>query len=47
MLLSDMIAGAFSGGDDKFARATRSDVEQAAAEDEGGLGDDFGFEEDM
>jgi hypothetical protein len=46
VLLGNMIAGAFSGGDEaKAADAGQAEPQQAAAEDPGG--DDFGFEEDI
>jgi uncharacterized protein len=46
VLLGNMIAGAFSGGDEaKAADAGQAESQQAAAEDTGG--DDFGFEEDI
>jgi uncharacterized protein len=46
VLLGNMIAGAFSGGDEaKAADAGQAEPQQAAAEDTGG--DDFGFEEDI
>jgi uncharacterized protein len=45
VLLGNMIADAFSGGDDKTAQASQPEPQQAAAEDFGG--EDFGFEEDI
>jgi uncharacterized protein len=46
VMLGNMIAGAFSGGDEaKAADAGQAEPQQAAAEDTGG--DDFGFEEDI
>jgi hypothetical protein len=46
VLLGNMIAGAFSGGDEaKAADASQAEPQQAAAEDTGC--DDFGFEEDI
>ncbi|EIM25962.1 DUF2076 domain-containing protein [Microvirga lotononidis] len=48
VLLGNMIAGAFSGGDEaKAADAGQAEPQQAAAEDFGDAGDDFGFEEDI
>jgi uncharacterized protein len=46
VMLGNMIAGAFSGGDEtKAADAGQAEPQQAAAEDTGG--DDFGFEDDI
>ena len=46
VLLGNMIAGAFSGGDEaKAADAGQAEPQQAAAEDSGDAGDDFGFDE--
>ncbi|MFC4170561.1 DUF2076 domain-containing protein [Microvirga sp. GCM10011540] len=46
VILGNMIAGAFSGGDEaKAADAGQAEPQQAAGEDIGG--DDFGFEEDI
>jgi hypothetical protein len=46
VLLGNMIADAFSGGDEaKAADAGQAEPQQAAAEDSGG--DDFSFEEDI
>jgi hypothetical protein len=46
VLLGNMIAGAFSGGDDaKAADAGQAEPQQAAAEDQGDDGGDFGFDE--
>jgi uncharacterized protein len=46
VLIGNMIADAFSGGDEpKTADAGQAEPQQAAAEDFGG--DDFGFEEDI
>ncbi|MFL4970368.1 MAG: DUF2076 domain-containing protein [Xanthobacteraceae bacterium] len=48
VLLGNMIAGAFSGGDEaKAADAGQAEPQQAAAEDFGDAGGDFGFEEDI
>lgn len=41
VLLGNMIAGAFSGGDE----ANQAEPQQAAAEDVGDSGEDFGFDE--
>jgi hypothetical protein len=45
VLLGNMIADAFSGGDDKSAGPNQPEPEQAAAEDSGDAGDNFGFED--
>jgi uncharacterized protein len=46
VLLGNMIAGAFSGGDEaKAADAGHAEPQQAAAEDQGDDGGDFGFDE--
>jgi hypothetical protein len=46
VLLGNMIADAFGGGDEaKAADAGQAEPQQAAAEDSGG--DDFSFEEDI
>jgi hypothetical protein len=46
VLLGNMIAGAFSGGDEaKAAEAGQAEPQQAAAEDMGDAGEDFGFDE--
>lgn len=46
VLLGNMIAGAFSGGDEaKAADAGQAEPQQAAAEDSGDAGEDFGFDE--
>jgi hypothetical protein len=46
VLLGNMLAGAFSGGDEaKAADAGQAEPQQAAAEDIGDAGDDFGFDE--
>jgi uncharacterized protein len=46
VLLGNMIAGAFSGGDEaKAADAGQAEPPQAAAEDQGDDGGDFGFDE--
>jgi uncharacterized protein len=46
VLLGNMIAGAFSGGDEaKAAEAGQAEPQQAAAEDIGDAGEDFGFDE--
>ena len=46
VLLGNMIAGAFSGGDEaKAADAGQAEPQQAAAEDQGDDGGDFGFDE--
>jgi hypothetical protein len=42
VLLGNMIADAFSGGDDKTGEANKAEPQQAAAEDNSG-DDDFGF----
>jgi len=48
VLIGNMIAGAFSGGDEaKAADADQAEPQQAAAEDFGDAGGDFGFEEDI
>jgi uncharacterized protein len=48
VLLGNMIAGAFSGGDEaKAGEASQPQPEQAAADDAGDAGSDFGFEEDI
>ncbi len=48
VLLGNMIADAFSGGDEpKTADAGQAEPQQAAAEDFGDAGGDFGFEEDI
>ena len=48
VVLGNMIAGAFSGGDEpKNADAGQAEPQQAAAEDFGDAGGDFGFEEDI
>ncbi|WP_114943037.1 DUF2076 domain-containing protein [Microvirga calopogonii] len=47
VLLGNMIAGAFSGGEANAAEAGQAEPQQAAAEDFGDAGDDFGFEEDV
>jgi uncharacterized protein len=46
VLLGNMIAGAFSGGDEaKAGEAGQAEPQQAAAEDGGDTGEDFGFDE--
>jgi hypothetical protein len=46
VLLGNMIAGAFSGGDEaKAGEANQPQPEQAAAEDAGDAGGDFGFDD--
>ena len=46
VLIGNMIAGAFSGGDEaKAADAGQAEPQQAAAEDMGDTGEDFGFDE--
>jgi len=46
VLLGNMIASAFSGGDDASAAApSQPEPQQAAAEDFGDAGEDFGFED--
>jgi hypothetical protein len=45
VLLGNMIADAFSGGDDKSTGSNQPEPEQAAAEDSGDAGDGFGFED--
>jgi hypothetical protein len=48
VLIGNMIADAFSGGDEaKTADAGQAEPQQAAAEDFGDAGGDFGFEEDI
>jgi uncharacterized protein len=48
VLIGNMIADAFSGGDEpKTADAGQAEPQQAAAEDFGDGGGDFGFEEDI
>jgi uncharacterized protein len=48
VLIGNMIADAFSGGDEaKAADAGQAEPQQAAAEDSGDAGGDFGFEEDI
>ncbi|KFG66542.1 DUF2076 family protein [Microvirga sp. BSC39] len=48
VVLGNMLASAFSGGDDaKAADAGQAEPQQAAAEDFGDAGGDFGFEEDI
>ena len=48
MMLGNLIANAFSGGDEaKTADAGQAEPQQAAAEDFGDAGGDFGFEEDI
>jgi hypothetical protein len=48
VLIGNMIADAFSGGDEaKAANAGQAEPQQAAAEDFGDAGGDFGFEEDI
>jgi hypothetical protein len=48
VVLGNMLASAFSGGDDaKAADAGQAEPQQAAAEDFGDAGGDFGFEEDV
>jgi hypothetical protein len=48
VILGNMIAGAFSGGDEaKAADASQAEPQQAAAEDFDDGGGDFGFEEDI
>jgi hypothetical protein len=48
VLIGNMIADAFSGGDEpKAADAGQAEPQQAAAEDFGNAGGDFGFEEDI
>lgn len=48
VILGNMIAGAFSGGDEaKAADAGQAEPQQAAAEDFDDGGGDFGFEEDI
>ena len=48
VLLGNMIADAFGGGDEaKAADAGQAEPQQAAAEDFGDAGGDFGFEEDI
>ena len=46
VVLGNMIAGAFSGGDEaKAGEANQAEPQQAAAEDVGDSGEDFGFDE--
>jgi hypothetical protein len=46
VLIGNMIAGAFLGGDEaKAADAGQAEPQQAAAEDSGDTGEDFGFDE--
>jgi hypothetical protein len=46
VVLGNMLAGAFSGGDEaKAADAGQAEPQQAAAEDIGDAGEDFGFDE--
>jgi hypothetical protein len=45
MLLGNMIASAFGGDDAKAGEANQPEPQQAAAEDSGDSGDDFGFED--
>ncbi len=46
VLLGNMIAGAFSGGDEaKAGEGNQAEPQQAAAEDVGDSGEDFGFDE--
>ena len=48
VLIGNMIADAFSGGEEpKTADAGQAEPQQAAAEDFGDAGGDFGFEEDI
>jgi uncharacterized protein len=48
VLIGNMIADAFGGGDEaKAADAGQAEPQQAAAEDFGDAGGDFGFEEDI
>ena len=48
VVLGNLIANAFSGGDEaKTADAGQAEPQQAAAEDFGDAGGDFGFEEDI
>ncbi len=48
VLIGNMIADAFSGGGEtKAADAGQAEPQEAAAEDFGDLGGDFGFEEDI
>jgi uncharacterized protein len=45
VLLGNMIASAFGGDDAKAGEANQPEPQQAAAEDSGDSGDDFGFED--
>jgi uncharacterized protein len=46
VLLGNMIAGAFSGGDEaKAGEASQAEPQQAAADDAGDAGGDFGFDD--
>lgn len=47
VLLGNMIASAFSGGEANAADAGQAEPQQSAAEDFGDAGGDFGFEEDI
>ena len=45
MMLGNMLAGAFGGDDAKAGETSQAEPQQAAAEDVGDSGDDFGFDE--
>ena len=45
MMLGNMLAGAFGGDDAKAGEANQAEPQQAAAEDAGDSGEDFGFDE--
>jgi len=45
MMLGNMLAGAFGGDDAKAGEAGQPGPQQAAAEDSGDSGDDFGFDD--
>jgi hypothetical protein len=45
VLLGNIIAGAFGGNDTKTGEANQSEPQQAAAEDSGDSGDDFGSDD--
>jgi hypothetical protein len=45
MMLGNMLAGAFGGDDAKAGETSQAEPQQAAAEDIGDTGEDFGFDE--
>ncbi len=45
MMLGNMLAGAFGGDDAKAGETSQAEPQQAAAEDTGDTGEDFGFDE--